>query len=464
MKRSSSESALRFMFRSAFCGFVSFNLFSSLFFLILTAGMFIVLPDPATAKPAYDDELIEIREDISLLNLLRGLYLSPTQIDGLIDMANKAKSLRDNGKAQFQGVRADMVKSFANLRDSLFLSPGNEKKAQDAASAFDKNQKDGVGKIQDGIALLEEAATGILSSAQQAIVENFKPCLIPPKDLRNPVRVGQAAGELGILGKVADLIHAAPNDLWRVHGESLLNKITSHMEQESGEMNSVMRDDTRKRLGVIAGEIRGLSDVDFTLRREKLAQELQLINPQKALHHGHRKTGPVAQFLLSDTAAELLPRWKKAIAALPKAASAIEDDAADDMAVDADIRKKGEQAIKSLTNMYNARRKTGRLPEVKAFLAPVHKSVDSGNLREMVVAFTGAAEKLTSVSTGIDLTRIWKQIVRLTNRVSELPLLNREYDPFGFAADFEIAQNETDPDKACHHLQSIAQNMQKFLR
>ena len=39
---------------------------------------------------------------------------------------------------------------------------------------------------------LEEKLTPVLTPEQIKVVENFLPCLIPPKELRDPVRAGKA--------------------------------------------------------------------------------------------------------------------------------------------------------------------------------------------------------------------------------------------------------------------------------
>jgi len=58
--------------------------------------------------------------------------------------------------------------------------------------------------FHDKIAKLEEEVEGILSSAQFSIVEDFKPCLILPKSLQDPLRVGQANDAGGKLVKVVE--------------------------------------------------------------------------------------------------------------------------------------------------------------------------------------------------------------------------------------------------------------------
>lgn len=413
-------------------------------------------------KPGFDEELADIREEISLLNLLRGLYLTTDQIDRLSALAKKAKNLRDGARAEFDAKRSEIISSFSELRDSLFLAPGQEKVQQDRASNLDKRFKDTTGGIQDAVAAMEDEAAQVLTSAQLAIVSDFKPCLIPPKDLRNPVRVGQAAGDAGKLGVVADLIHRCPEDMWATRGFRLLDTLVTRFQEESGAMTPAMQEDLRSRLKAIAKKIRGLKKVDYALQRPQISEELLVINPQKALKHGHRKTGKIAQFLLSDAAERVLPRWKAASAAQP-AHEPIDLEETDGPGDRDNLREKGEKALKQLTRLHKERRGKAGLPDQARFLAPVQQALNRGLLPEIVRELVKAGDQLTMAGGSPALAKAWQVIIRLINRASGLPLLHKEHDPFGFAAEFSTLQQEKNPDTSCQRLQGLAQSLLKFV-
>jgi len=96
----------------------------------------------------------------------------------------------------------------------VFKAPGKEKKAQTTAHSLESRIKESREDLFSQLLELENQAILILSSSQKAIIKGFEPCLIPPQDLDNPVRVGQAQGEHGIAGKISDLIYATPDKLW----------------------------------------------------------------------------------------------------------------------------------------------------------------------------------------------------------------------------------------------------------
>ncbi|HNV72950.1 MAG TPA: hypothetical protein PKO06_24790, partial [Candidatus Ozemobacteraceae bacterium] len=265
------------------------------------------------AAPKIPLELEEIREDISLLNLLRGLYLSKDQLGQLLDLANQAQRIRQSTLQPFLDRKDQIIGDFRSLRDSLYLAPGNEKKAQEKAREVDQQMKEAVGGVNDLIYALEEKASSILTSAQICILDDFKACLIPPKDLGNPVRVGQAGAAEGLLGKLTDLIHCAPDRLWKERGDRLLKRVSEKLEEKSGEISPALKQDLNRRLHEIANKIRACNDVDFTLKKHDLAKELLVINPDKGLKHGHRKNGPVARWLLADVTVRVLPQWLKAM-------------------------------------------------------------------------------------------------------------------------------------------------------
>ncbi|MBI3039108.1 hypothetical protein HYY75_08685 [bacterium] len=293
--------------------------FNFRFLKIALAAIFfcsLLLSEVSLAKPKDEKsfhELEEIRAEISLLNLLRGLYLSKDQAKKVIEIANRAQAFRDETKQLLERDYENVKEDFTGLRDSLFQPVGKEKPFQNKASVLNDRIKEAREVTQEKIAGLEDEARLVLSSAQLEIIDGFKPCLVPPKDLSNPVRVGQASAEGGKLEKLVELIHSTPETVWKERGDSLLAKVANHIEAESGEMTPDMKSDIKARLSKTAGKIRQASDVDFVLKKNTLESEMLLINPKKTLSHEHRKSGKIAQWLLSPTAFSVLPKWLESL-------------------------------------------------------------------------------------------------------------------------------------------------------
>jgi len=411
------------------------------------------------AAPRIPIELEEVREEISLLNLLRGLYLSKDQAGKILELARKAQALRDTAAVPFLKDRERIVEAFGKLRDALYLPPGAEKEAQEKAKGLDHEMKEAAGTAQDAIVGLEREVDAVLTEAQACIIEDFKPCLIPPHDLRNPVRVGQANDTPNMLGKIADLIHAAPPAFWEDRGGILLNKVAGKLEEESGAMSSTFKGDVRGRLNEIASRIRATSDVDYAVKRGGLAQELLLIDPRKALKQGHQKTGKNARWLLSDVTVRVLPRW---IEAMDRLSVSDTGETAEDAGLRLDQKDVAARALVQLRKMYNKRSQSGTLPPYETFIRPVVDGVRQNDQLAFLRGVRSCAATLLAVRPDKDLVRLLTQTARGYARWLELPLFHPVQDPYGLAADLEAAGREADPAKACAGLAKLTDLLETF--
>ena len=93
--------------------------------------------------------------------------------------------------------------------------------------------------------------------------------------------------------------------------------MTSKLEEESGVMSPQVKTDMRNRLSEISAKIRGVSDVDYAVKRGEFAKELLIIDSKKALKQGHKKVGKNGRWLLSETVVKTLPRWLEALVENP---------------------------------------------------------------------------------------------------------------------------------------------------
>ncbi|MBF0408889.1 MAG: hypothetical protein HQM10_16190 [Candidatus Riflebacteria bacterium] len=444
---------------------------SSYIFSVVLCCMIIGSATLSYGKNRPDNEIAEIREEISLLNLLRGLYLSADQINQLSVLAGKAQEIRDSEQDEVQKNRELIISALSDLRNTLYLAPGSEEAAQKKAGKLEKVVKDIKGENMDSLAALEDQAAAILSDAQLSIVEDFKPCLIPPKDLKNPVRVGQAGND-GILIKTAELIFLTPENLWKTRGDKFLSKILQKIEEEAGEMTASGKEDLKTRLKKISEQIRSLNKVDFELQKSSLAKELLIINPKKAMKHGHRKTGKILQFLLSDTACSVLSKWKECADKIPQfshseseecpsyeeAASLVESANKKD-----DFQNMGENLIKQLTRLHKKRSGNSSLPQINEFLAPVQKHLQQSDRAALITTVLDRLKLLASVKCDPDLQKVCVNVLRRMAQATKFPLLNPVQDPFGLNEELSALKDDPSPDTACSGLLQMAESISGFL-
>ncbi len=429
---------------------------------LFLACLLIASVSSVIAAPKIPLELEEIREDISLLNLLRGLYLSKEQLGQILELATQAQTERQTALKPFLDRKEQILADFRDLRDSLYLAPGNEKKPQEKAHRLDQQMKEAVGGVSDRIYALEEKAAAVLSSAQLCILDDFKACLIPPKDLGNPVRVGQAGAAEGLLGKLTDLIHCAPESLWKARGDRLLQRVVEKLEDKSGEISPALKQDLNRRLHEIAAKIRACNDIDFAVKKHDLAKELLVINPDKGLKHGHRKNGPVARWLLSDVTMRVLPQWIKAMENTDFTAG---DTDSNDQPLALEQTEALAKLLMTLRQMHQKRIKAGaRLPEYETFVAPVKNALQGHDLKKLLQAVSEIASSLSQASPGHDVVKLLSQCARGYAKVIGLPLFNPQQDPFGLAEELKAAAKRTDHAAAANELQKMLGVLQEFKR
>ncbi len=235
----------------------------------------------------------EIRAEISLLNLLNGLYLSDEQSEELIPLAEEAVELRRKHRDTLAKHSDSYFLELGELRDGLYQPAGPKPEAKQKATASHAElEKKPLQELVEQLGVLEDKARLILSDAQVAIVEDFKPCLIPPKNLRDPVAVGQASTTKREK-KMLDMVRRMPDELYAEKKNKIAEFIVKEAEHQKGEVP----DDVRTAMVNL-----------YCWKMEKIRR----MTGDVACHHGKHKLCPISQYLLSEQAAEVLKKFSTA--------------------------------------------------------------------------------------------------------------------------------------------------------
>lgn len=275
-------------------------------FLIIL--MIFVLPATLLAYTVPEvEDMGNVVEEISLLNLLRGIYLNEEQARVIADLAVKAETIRQAGFEEIKKLNSIPV--MQKLRDELYTALAeNPPAVRKEVVKLDNQAHQLTGKVLHQIAELEDEVKKVLTHGQQNIFWSFVPCIVPELDLENPVRTGQAAASSRLMPAV-DLIRKTSEEMWKKHGQAYIDHMLKVIEQDVGRMTGDTREDLRRRLVKQAWKIREMKEADFLIHRSKLAEELLLINREKTVRSGFRITGKFARFFLSSAAARVMPRW-----------------------------------------------------------------------------------------------------------------------------------------------------------
>ncbi len=180
----------------------------------------------------------------------------------------------------------------------------------------------------EGLRAIEKRLAALLTPAQRRVAEEFNPCIIPPHDLKDPVRVGQSRGEHRDIEDQLEMLRHLPEKAWKPVAEAFFELYFSFQENFLGPFEAGKRKSEMERLLRLAQRIRSMSDEDFELGKSELA--LEAIRPIRE-HHDRaqelsayftRASGGLTKagkYLLNPRIAPLLEEKIRHVCETPKA-------------------------------------------------------------------------------------------------------------------------------------------------
>jgi len=258
------------------------------------------------------DAVADLRRDINLYNLVNGLQLSRQQTATILELARQADAARSEAEEKAQGALKSARQAFADLRTAVASNQGIPKDVEARANRFDQQLKDLRERAEEQTKALEEKLLATLSDGQKLVLANYKHCLIPTPDLKDPTRVGQASGTDRATA-VLRMLRQIPKPVYDRDREQIFARhmelISKHLGKRTPEEEAAFK---QKFLAVI-DEARALSDVDFEVQKERLADALKpkdkiadAVKAMEAVGASLGKPGKAAQILLAPGAAGVL--------------------------------------------------------------------------------------------------------------------------------------------------------------
>ena len=254
-----------------------------------------------SAAPATGDEERELLGEISLLNLLNGLYLSEEQLENLVDLSRRADGLREQMSRESGMDEGERLESFRRLREELAYGAdvGDDVK-HDAVRRHHASRE-----LRDAFKLrlsgLAAEAEVVFNDGQKEIIAGFKPCFTPPRDLKNPERVGQAGATGGIEKGLARLRKAPPERYERIHSK-IIERHIDRFRTHGGFHTDEEVETERRRISGLIDSAMEADDVDFEMKKDEFARGFK---PEEALP-GRSTRQNVARFFLGPLSTGVL--------------------------------------------------------------------------------------------------------------------------------------------------------------
>jgi hypothetical protein len=210
--------------------------------------------------------------------------------------------------------------AFGNLETEILKGQPAAGEIPKLANRYKKNllqmQDDLFARIHKRQRELEAKLRTVLSQEQIRVVEDFKPCLLPPTEMANPVNAGQAANHDKMI-RFMQQIREMPAKEWQGRKHQIIREYVQEISVHKYRMTVKEQDIEVKRLTGLMEKIRPMPSAEYEIRKTQLSDELQpeekLRNLRKELERRspHRYSDlntPIGQYFLSESAIPVLKK------------------------------------------------------------------------------------------------------------------------------------------------------------
>ena len=233
-------------------------------------------------------EVYDLRREINLLNLINGLYLSTEQITQMLEVLREVEGIRGEYRSKAVSQAHQMEEILNELREILGR---NEEIDQGLIRKFRQAKKRGEDlkeEFHSALIPYQDEMKRVLNENQLALIDQFKPCIVPPHDTRNPVRIGQTSGDTRMGERLLTRVRQMDENVYQRRRPHLIQRYIERIERRVGLFSDEERAEEESRVADIFKRAREVSDVDFEARKGDLARELKEPH-EKTLHSRHRK-------------------------------------------------------------------------------------------------------------------------------------------------------------------------------
>ncbi len=236
--------------------------------------------------PVQEEESFrQMAGEIKLNNLVNGLHLSSDQIVAMLPILREAQDERQTMRCGLMAINEEM----AGPMEALLEAARQDQDAPDEVTRevhhLKEAKKELMEKHRIAMETLGRAVHGVLTENQLALLEEYKPCLVPPKHGQG-ARIGQAGGADPIV-RLLERIREMPEEEY----QEKLGRIMQRHEKKTLEHFGPDADIDAEREKFLAAleEVRIMTDVDFQIEVEEIAASLKPVMPGPFARHKGKK-------------------------------------------------------------------------------------------------------------------------------------------------------------------------------
>lgn len=290
------------------------------------------------ASPARPDLKARFRPDLAEVRdtylELQGVLLAGREVGETLEKKVMAARGTESAVMRLAGARgrpeaegcarchgepaAADVRGLAGARDALAQEPPVRGTPHESFMAHTTGLAGGEGLL--ALALLAPQVDAILTPEQRDAFSSFTCCLVPPKSMTDPARIGQAASNEKNVA-ILRWARSVPADRWPAMKALTMEMWKAGLVVKSPGLSEAEQSRACERIARVYDEARRLSDVDFELDKGRLADELgQIVLPPPTLGQRERRF-MAAVFLIGSGTVEAYDRLLARLDAAAKQAN-----------------------------------------------------------------------------------------------------------------------------------------------
>ena len=240
----------------------------------------------------------KLRQEIIGLNLINGLELSPEQTEIILQSAKECKKLRADFQKSMQILGDDLEIELEKIKAYLAKSQEIPSSTAQRFHRISNEIKRRKRETQEKIGRLAREVEENLEQHQLYQLQEFIPCIIPPK---GDLRIGQAGDNRGVV-KNLEKIREIPHKIYERRKTKIIDRTLQGMKVHMPPGVEIEENELEKHIQKVFRKARILEDTDFEIQKPKLAEEL--ISPIKPSHPSNNITKMIEAFLLRP---EIIP-------------------------------------------------------------------------------------------------------------------------------------------------------------
>lgn len=268
---------------------------------------------PLRAADLKDGEefskLRSLHREISLLNLVNGLYLSDGQTEELLSVLREVEELEEWHRVGLEKITPEMESAYAALHSDLLDDDLVDEEVEKRAARIHRSEIELKRSHEEELAKYEKQAESILTDKQMSLVNEFQPCLIPPKK-SGQASVGQAGAADSNVEKMLQRVRRIPERRFDLVADDMIDRYIDMLERKSGILTDDERTRERYRVADLMYRVREMSDLEYETRKAMFIDEFKSPFEKAGSKRKKRKgePGKVGRFLLDTSLIPLLEK------------------------------------------------------------------------------------------------------------------------------------------------------------